>query len=94
MREIRSSGLEGGVEFDPPSLPLFYSCQRPLVILKLRRRGMFIRRFMESLVSLPRMHWDLEPRLSQNPKGIPQQSPGLPSLRGYPGYQASGLSQP
>src|SRR6266581_3095190 len=25
MREIRSSGLEGGVEFNPPSLPLFYS---------------------------------------------------------------------
>lgn len=27
MREIRSSGLEGGVEFNPPSLPLFYSKQ-------------------------------------------------------------------
>jgi len=24
MREIRQSGLEGGVEFKPPSLPLFY----------------------------------------------------------------------
>ena len=30
MREIRSSGLEGGVEFNPPSLPLFYSQQRLL----------------------------------------------------------------
>ncbi len=25
MREIRQSGSEGGVEFKPPSLPLFYS---------------------------------------------------------------------
>jgi hypothetical protein len=29
MREIRSSGLEGGVEFDPPSLPLSFSTPRP-----------------------------------------------------------------
>ena len=49
MREIRSSGLEGGVEFYPPSLPLFYSRQRPSVILKLRRSGMFTRRFIETL---------------------------------------------
>lgn len=32
MREIRSSGLEGGVEFYPPSLPLFYSLRRPLTL--------------------------------------------------------------
>ena len=29
MREIRSSGLEGGVEFNAPSLPLFYSMRPP-----------------------------------------------------------------
>jgi len=31
----------------------------PLVILKLRRSGMFIRRFMERFGSLLRMHWEL-----------------------------------
>jgi len=30
MREIRQSGSEGGVEFKPPSLPLFYSTDRPM----------------------------------------------------------------
>ena len=33
MREIRSSGLEGGVEFNPPSLPLFYSRTPPPYLL-------------------------------------------------------------
>jgi hypothetical protein len=33
MREIRSSGLEGGVEFKPPSLPLFYSNDDGPIIL-------------------------------------------------------------
>ena len=33
MREIRSSGLEGGVEFNPPSLPLFYPAPPPLKLL-------------------------------------------------------------
>jgi hypothetical protein len=34
MREIRSSGLEGGVEFKPPSLPLFYgNDDRPIIPL-------------------------------------------------------------
>src|SRR5262249_54427824 len=28
-------------------------------------------------------------RKSENPNGIPQQSPGLPSLRGYPGLTAT-----
>ena len=28
MREIRLSGSEGGVEFKPPSLPLFYRVKR------------------------------------------------------------------
>src|SRR5262245_31616329 len=30
----------------------------------------------------------------QNPKGIPPQSPGLPSLRGYPGLVASEVHNP
>ena len=51
----------------------------PWFLLKLRRSGMFIRRFMESLVSLWRMHREPEPQTS-NPKGIPPQSPGLPSV--------------
>jgi hypothetical protein len=33
MREIRSSGLEGGVEFKPPSLPLFYRNDDDPIIL-------------------------------------------------------------
>jgi len=31
---------------------------------------------------------------SQNPKGIPPQSPGLPSLRGYPGFNALHIDNP
>jgi hypothetical protein len=34
MREIRPSGSEGGVEFKPPSLPLFYSpTGSPFIVL-------------------------------------------------------------
>ena len=33
MREIRQSGSEGGVEFKPPSLPLFYKRNDPRNIL-------------------------------------------------------------
>jgi hypothetical protein len=32
--------------------------------------------------------------ISKNPKGIPPQSPGLPSLRGYPGVEASEIYNP
>lgn len=40
MREIRSSGLEGGVEFKPPSLPLFYSTHnRSFILCVFQRRG-------------------------------------------------------
>jgi hypothetical protein len=38
MRAIRSSGLEGGVEFKPPSLPLFYRCAFPLTLHFVFRR--------------------------------------------------------
>jgi len=40
MREIRQSGSEGGVEFKPPSLPLFYSNDNERQFAKLRRSGM------------------------------------------------------
>ncbi len=36
MRETRSSGLEGGVEFKSPSLPLFYSHAIQQTPIKLR----------------------------------------------------------
>src|SRR5437764_13297848 len=40
MRQIRSSGLEGAVEFKPPSLPLFYRPNGPTMFLfVLQRRG-------------------------------------------------------
>jgi hypothetical protein len=39
------------------------------------------------------MLWDHEPQTS-NPKGIPPQSPGLPSLRGYPGFEVSVIYNP
>jgi hypothetical protein len=35
-----------------------------------------------------------EPSQIQNPKGIPPQSPGLPSLRGYPGTEAFYIHNP
>jgi hypothetical protein len=38
-------------------------------------------------------HWNHEPQ-TENPKGIPSQSPGLPSLRGYPGIEASEFHNP
>jgi hypothetical protein len=39
-------------------------------------------------------HWNHEPRQTENPKGIPPQSPGLPSLRGYPGFETSEILNP
>jgi protein ImuB len=41
-----------------------------------------------------RRHWDHVPSQTENPKGIPPQSPGLPSLRGYPGIEASNVHNP
>ena len=50
-------------------------------------------RFLESLVSLRACIVTMNLKTS-NPKGIPPQSPGLPSLRGYPGLEATGLHNP
>ncbi len=44
--------------------------------------------------STSRKHWDYESSLQKNPNGIPPQSPGLPSLRGYPGSEVSNVHNP
>jgi glycosyltransferase involved in cell wall biosynthesis len=52
-----------------------------------------------NLPSASHVHCDREPQ-TENPKGIPTQSPGLPSVgqsgsdRGYPGIQASEINNP
>jgi hypothetical protein len=37
------------------------------------------------------VHGELQ---TENPKGIPSQSPGLPSLRGYPGFKVAKSNNP
>ena len=51
--------------------------------------------FRTRVMPVPRrLHPYPESSQDQNPKGIPPQSPGLPSLRGYPGIEASEIHNP
>jgi hypothetical protein len=50
--------------------------------------------FYAELQTSGRAHWNHEPSLIQNPTGIPPQSPGLPSLRGYPAFDTPELLNP